>query len=245
MNVSNSRKDSLRPILPNGPACSIRPQIAQPVRINPTVAVSRGPRRNAAHSRGRIAKKPSGLVYSERGNSGLNAIRPTATADSSDTVTAPSSRASNARHSDCAHSTITGVTTSAPAASPSHHVIQIGVNFVQAAKPATLSVRTPTVALMTGRRADRDKRELRHPPRAHESVAPARPAPDQVAAGERFQCIAQRNDGGRGGRPGRGDIGGEGANDDRRPHPQAAQQDRRQRKTGRRPDRAGAWIDRS
>ena len=53
------------------------------------------------------------------------------------------------RQSVSAHSTITGVTTSAPATSPSHQVTQIGPKFAQAAKPATLSVTTPMVALMT------------------------------------------------------------------------------------------------
>ena len=42
----------------------------------------------------------------------------------------------------CAHSTITGVTTSAPAVSPSHQVIQIGPKFAQAqSRPGTASPR--------------------------------------------------------------------------------------------------------
>ena len=54
-----------------------------------------------------------------------------------------------ARQSVRAHSTITGVTTSAPATSPSHQVTQIGLKLAQAAKPARHNVTTPTVALMT------------------------------------------------------------------------------------------------
>ena len=90
-----------------------------------------------------------------------------------------------------AHSTIAGVTTSAPAASPSHQVTQIGSKFSQAAKPATHSVTTPTVALMTvagptqtkanfATRAGlvkvstpRDQWMIRYPPTTASSVLPA------------------------------------------------------------------------
>ena len=151
----------------------------------PTVAVSRGPRRNAAHTSGRIARKPSGLVYSARGSSGLKAIRPTATRRAQHRRDAAGIAAVEvAPVAMRAHSTMTGVTTSAPAASPSHQVTQIGLNFAQAAKPATLSVTTPM------RGADR-----RSPARSQtsanfatcdglrEGLDAARPAPDQIAAG--------------------------------------------------------------
>ena len=45
-------------------------------------------------------------------------------------------------------STMTGVTTSAPARSPSHQVSQIGATFATSAKPARRSVSTPMLALM-------------------------------------------------------------------------------------------------
>ncbi len=125
------------------------PQIVKPVRIKLTVAVSRGPRLSAAHTSGRIARKPSGLEYSERGSSGLKATAPTATAQAMTAPAAANSSRRKAPRQFCAHSTIAGVTTSAPAASPSHQVTQIGEKFCHAAKPATLSVTTPTVALIT------------------------------------------------------------------------------------------------
>ena len=62
MKVSSSRKDSLRPVGANGPACVSVAQTVKPVRMTPTVAVSRGPRRSAAQTSGRMARKPSGLV---------------------------------------------------------------------------------------------------------------------------------------------------------------------------------------
>ncbi len=61
----------------------------------------------------------------------------------------PASFQSIERHLVVAHNTITGVTTTAPAASPSHQVTHIGMKFAQSAKPATHKVETPIVALMT------------------------------------------------------------------------------------------------
>jgi hypothetical protein len=84
-----------------------------------------------------------------------------------------------------------GVTTRAPAASPSHHVTQIGENFAQAAKPATHNVVTPMLALMTVAGptqtsanfatcagvpkvlAPPDQRPIRKPPTTASSVLPA------------------------------------------------------------------------
>src|SRR6185503_16426615 len=108
-----------------------------------------GPRRNAAQTNGRMARNPSGLEYSVRGSSGLKATKPTSAVSDSTAAIATSSLRVKFARSDCAHSTMAGVTTKAPAASPSHHVTQIGENFAQAANPATHNVVTPMLALMT------------------------------------------------------------------------------------------------
>ena len=127
---------SSRPICANGPAWAIVAQMAKIVRMTATVAVSRGPRRNAAQINGKIARNPSGLVYWERGNSGLNVMRPTRIAQPNTAAMSRNSRPSIARQSVTAHRTMTGVTTSAPAVSPSHHVIQTGARVGSAANPA-------------------------------------------------------------------------------------------------------------
>ncbi len=63
MKVSSSKKDSLRPMSARTARhASIVAQTVKPVRMTPTVAVSRGPRRSAAQTSGRMARKPSGLV---------------------------------------------------------------------------------------------------------------------------------------------------------------------------------------
>ena len=192
MKVSNSTNEALRPMSPNGPACSIVAQIAKPVRIKPTVAVSRGPRRSAAQTSGRIVRKPSGLVYWVRGSSGLKAIRPTPMANISAAATAPSSWRLKERQPESAHSTMTGVTTSAPAASPSHQVTQISVNFAQSAKPATLSVTTPMVALVMVAGPTATRANFATRARRREGLAAARPAFDQKSADDAFQSVAER-----------------------------------------------------
>ena len=132
MKVSSSRKDSFRPSWPNGPALRIVAQMAKAVRITATVAVSRGPRRSAAHSSGRMARKPSGLVYSDKGSSGLNAAdadRDGKAEHGGDVAQFARRMARSRDQAVRAHSTMTGVTTSAPAASPSHQVTQTGASL--------------------------------------------------------------------------------------------------------------------
>ena len=143
-----------------------------------------------------------------------------------------------------AHSTIAGVTTSAPAASPSHQVTQIGSKFSQAAKPATHSVTTPTVALMTvagptqtkanfATRAGlvkvstpRDQWMIRYPPTTASSVLPAAISAE-VSSVPAVVALAAKA-----------------PIKNRRPDAQPAQKDGGERDAGRRPDRAGARIDR-
>ena len=126
MKVSSSRKTSLRSIAWNGPAALNAPQIANPVSTSATVAVSRGPRRSAAHSSGTMVRKASGVVCCVRGTSGLKAISPTSTAIPSTAALARHSPAAKPRQSKRAHNTSTGASTRMPAASPSHQVIQTG-----------------------------------------------------------------------------------------------------------------------
>jgi hypothetical protein len=146
-NISSSRNESLRSGRANGPPRASVPQIAKPASRSATVAVSRWPRRSAAHSSGTIARKPSGSRTGVCSISGLKAIRPSTPVA---TRIAPDSRKA-ARLEKCgqgaAHRTITGVSTRAPARSPSHQVTQIGTKFAHAAEPARHSAPTPMVAL--------------------------------------------------------------------------------------------------
>jgi hypothetical protein len=149
MKVSRSRKDWLMPRCANGPTCLMAAQTAKAVSTKLTLAVSRGPRRSAAQTSGTMMRKPSGLVYSERGSSGLSEIRPTRTAPPSMSPMRPSSSRVTVVQSVAAHSTIAGVTTSAPVTSPSHQVTQMTLKSLQLAKPASASVVTPIMALST------------------------------------------------------------------------------------------------
>ena len=56
-NTSTKRSESLRLAAANGPAPENVPQIEKLARINDATAVSRGPRRSAAHNSGRTARK--------------------------------------------------------------------------------------------------------------------------------------------------------------------------------------------
>ena len=239
------QKDSLSPSCPNGPAWRSVAQIAKPVRISATVAVSRGPRQSAAHTSGRIARKPSGLVYSDAGSIGLKAMNPTATAKTSTAAAAQRIRAcqtapagSRPQNDDRRHHQCAGDVAQPPGDPDRAKVLS------QLAKPARHNVITPIVGLINVADADADQREFRHPRRGREKVSLP---PDQRAikqtAGDRFQRIAKR-DHRRGlkGSGGRG-VGGEGADKDRRPDFRPAQKDGGQRQPGRRPDRAGARID--
>src|SRR5262249_23697954 len=121
-NTSTERNASLRLVAANGPAAENVPQIEKPARISDAIAVSRGPRRNAAHNSGKTARKPN---VSEGLNKGLNAINPTATAKEMTAADLVNSVRRNARASLSAQRTTTGVTTSAPIMSPNHQVSQI------------------------------------------------------------------------------------------------------------------------
>ncbi len=115
-------------------------QMAKAVRINDTVAVSRGPRRSAAQTSGRIARNPSGLVYSDKGSSGLNgAPGRTRMARPSTAAVSACSRTLHARAPTRivrAHRTITGVTTErAGDIAAATSVTQIGTTLSSAELP--------------------------------------------------------------------------------------------------------------
>src|SRR5262245_1092945 len=146
-NTISSRKDSLSVAPANGPPPSSVPQTAKHDRMSTTIAVSRGPHRNAAQINGRIARKPSDVRCTVCSNSGLKAITPTTQAlacASNDFRTALSL---NGRYVAVAHSTTTGVTTSALVTLPSHQVNQIAAKFAHSASPARIRLPTPMVAL--------------------------------------------------------------------------------------------------
>src|SRR4029079_4705895 len=85
---------------------------------------------------------------SEAGGNGLKAMKPTAVAKARTARSETISLRVKLTRRACAQSTIAGVTTRPPAASPSHHVTQIGASLSQAANPATYKVVTPMVALV-------------------------------------------------------------------------------------------------
>ena len=79
-NINTSRNETLRSAVVKGPPPASVPQIVMPASTSATVAVSRGPRRNAAHNIGRIARKPSGSRLGVCSIRGLKAMSPTAAA---------------------------------------------------------------------------------------------------------------------------------------------------------------------
>ncbi len=195
MKVSSSRKASLRLICPKGPAPLMVAQTAKTVRIRATVEVSRGPRRNAAQTSGRIVRNPSGLVYSERGSSGLNPISPTATAHPSTATTPSNSRRSNWLQSLRPHSTSTrrhhqgagGI--AQPPGDPNR------VEFVPGRQSRHAQRDDADGGADDGRRPDADQGEFRHPAGGRESVPAARPALQQEAADDALQRVAERDKG--------------------------------------------------
>src|ERR1700674_1200626 len=146
MNARTRRKESLMLERVNGPPSKTVPQTAKHARMNATVAVSRGPDRSAAQISGRMAKNASGARLAVCSKRGLKATMPTANV----VAMMPAERSNPSRSGDggTLHNTITGVTTSAPAKSPSHHVIHIGARSEVSAYPARLRPPTPIVALV-------------------------------------------------------------------------------------------------
>ena len=130
-NASTRRNDSLASGRVNGPLFHTAPQTAKPASRKATVAVSRCPERRAAHSSGRTASDASAPRLAVCSNNGLNARMPTAIVVAM--IAAERSNSSRASAGRALHSTSTGVTTSAPARSPSHHVIQTAQKLAAAA----------------------------------------------------------------------------------------------------------------
>ena len=79
-NINTGRNETLRSAVVKGPPPVSVPQIVMPASTSATVAVSRGPRRSAAHNIGRIARKPSGSRPGVCSIRGLKAMSPTAAA---------------------------------------------------------------------------------------------------------------------------------------------------------------------
>ena len=146
MNVSSSRKDSLRVSRSNGPLPASVPQTAKPASTIAEVAVSRGPRRSADHSSGSTARNASGARRSAVAKIGLKAIKPIAQATQKMTIDSNSLRRLSKRISAAAHIRITGVTSKAPARSPSHQVSQTEPATARSTKPPAARLITPMVA---------------------------------------------------------------------------------------------------
>src|ERR1700694_886478 len=146
MKARTRRKESLMLERVNGPPSKTVPQTAKHARMNATVAVSRGPDRSAAQISGRMAKNASGARLAVCSKRGLKPTMPRANV----VAIMAAERSSPSRSSDrgALHNTITGVTTSAPAKSPSHQVIHIGARLGVSAYPARLRLPTPIVALV-------------------------------------------------------------------------------------------------
>src|SRR5262249_61889460 len=108
-----------------GPAAENVPQIEKPARINDAIAVSRGPRCNAAHNSGKTARKPNVSGCCDCLNKGLNAINPTATAKEMTVADLINSGKREGRGSMRAQRTTTGVKTKAPIMAPTPQVNQV------------------------------------------------------------------------------------------------------------------------
>ncbi len=148
MNATSKRKESFSVGRTKGPAPAWVPHTAKADRISATVAVSRSLHRRAAHNRGRTARKESAEPPAGH-ETGPNANRPTARARMITKAGSDiSSRALETSGGRLAHNTSTGVTTRAPARSPSHQVDQTPANPFQLAKPPRARAVTPTVALI-------------------------------------------------------------------------------------------------
>ena len=173
-----------------GPLPARMPQAAKPARMSAVVAVSRGPHRRAAHTSGRTARKASALRGTLCSISGLKASAPTTPATTNTAAEAPILRRLKGRKSPSAQSTMTGATTSTPAASRSHHVLHVamtsaGSRYPPKAKPATPAVAPIIVAPSTTRanfvtpvgvsKVLRPCAQIliRYPPTTGASVAPA------------------------------------------------------------------------
>ena len=126
---------------------------AKPRRMSPAVAVSRGPRRKAAHIGGSTARMASGAAPGIPIVEGLKAINPNAPAATKIAVDSRSGTRSNDGVS-ATHKTRTGVIMSTAAKSPSHHGNHIRANFSQLTcsmppeAPRPVSTIEPTVAVM-------------------------------------------------------------------------------------------------
>jgi hypothetical protein len=71
--------------------------------MSATVAVSRGPRRNAAHSSGRMARTPNGALFGISAISGLNTTTPKAPATAKIALDSNNGRRSNHRGRSVVH----------------------------------------------------------------------------------------------------------------------------------------------
>src|SRR5262245_27050731 len=147
-NTSTKRSRSLRLAAANASPAENVPQIAKQARMSDAIAVSRGPRRNAAHNSGRTARKPNASGCCDCLNKGLNATNPTATAKAMTAADWINSLRWNVRASLSAQRTTTGVTTSALIRSPSHQVSQILARLAHSASPAIAKPVVATVALV-------------------------------------------------------------------------------------------------
>ena len=146
--MTNSRNDSLKAVAVKGPLPAKTPQAAKPERMSAVVAVARGPHLSAAHTSGRTARNASALLYAVCSISGLKAMTPTIAAATSAAADAKTLLSLKGRTSPIAHSTTTGATTSAPAASRSHHVVHAPTTSFHSRYPATDKPPTPAVALI-------------------------------------------------------------------------------------------------
>ena len=172
-----------------GPLPAKMPQAAKPARMSAVVAVSRGPHRRAAHSQrqdgeeGERAPRDALLDQRTEGDAAHDARH-----DEHAPPEAPILRRLKGRKSPSAQSTMTGATTSTPAASRSHHVLHVAMTSADSRYPPKTKPATPAVALIIV--APRhDEGEFRDARRRVESLAAVRPDIDQIPADDRRQRI--------------------------------------------------------
>ena len=147
MNACSSSRDSFWLSRANGPRPRSVPAIAIPDRITTAVATSRWRKRNVAHASPGKHRNWTGRFLDPNTGMPPNTNSPVAMTYANISTASSSFRPLHLSRCRSAHSTRNGATTSAPAASPSHHVSQMpGACGPDASLPSSRQA-TPIVAL--------------------------------------------------------------------------------------------------
>ena len=225
------------PCAANGPRPNTVPQAAKPRRMSDAVAVSRGPRRNAAQIGGRTARTASGAVGKPAAN-GLKASAPTAPAaaktvvDSTNGAGIERARALRRPQDQGRGDHQQPGQIALPPGGPDGGEL-FPFDLSDADRNAEAELDAGADAGVDGRGNERDQRERGDAARQREGMAAPSPLIDQDAARERCQGVPRRDGSDGVAWPRRDGVGHKGGRKDRRHDPVSAKQDGRQRKSSR------------